>query len=81
MMDTKDGVPVPVKFQMDLTGLQIMAYSEDRETVFALTQDPAFILQIESALGLRPMTKAYAMAHLTDDGALILGDKLPTQDF
>lgn len=72
---------VPVKFQLDATGMNVLAYSEDKTTVHAFSDDPAFVLQIESALSLKPMSKAYAMAALTPEGVIAIGDKLDDQYF
>ena len=70
----------PCKFQTDWDGTAgVLIYSEDGKAVNVIAQGPE-AEKIRKSLSIpNRLGKAFAMADLTDDGQIVLGDQLPDQ--
>lgn len=71
--------PEEFKFQRDTSGQKVLFYNEDKTIKSEI--DGEFAKITSSALGLEPNSKCYAAAYIDSDGKLIIGQKLPDQNW
>ena len=73
---------VPCKFQTAYDGDDVLVYSEDHLKVFVMITKKEDVDTIIRALDIpRKGGKVYALAEISNRGVLVLGDKMPEQDW
>lgn len=85
-MKTIEAAMTVCKVQLDLSGHEVLVYSEDHALFLHLdTRDPGVPGEVArtvvAVLKMKPFTKRYIHAGITEDGKFVLGENAPEQEW